>query len=316
MYRSHHQKRFPGLVLICIALSLSANPSSAQAVEKLGKLHKKLLPEASGLAVSGYDEQRLWFINDSGNASDLIALELSDGSYSKVKVRKVANRDWEDLEAFSYRGQPWLAIADVGDNSAKRKDVEVHFLPEPRRDEDRVRVHTTITLRYEDGPRDVESVAVDSSTQTLYLLSKRDAYPQLYRVPLPKLVEGARYEAVAEKLGEVRSIPAPRKEDLERYPKHGKYHNQPTSMAALPDGSAIALMTYGGAYLAPLGQDGDWLAALNDRLCAVATPALEQAETIAADSTGRIYVTSEGKKAPLFRLAPRCPQATGERFRG
>jgi hypothetical protein len=65
-------------------------------------------------------------------------------------------------------------------------------------------------------------------------------------------------------------------------------------------------LTYRGAYLAPLGAERDWLSALNDSLCPVSTPVLKQAEGIDGDAEGWLYVTSEGKNAPLLRLPATC----------
>ena len=72
----------------------------------------------------------------------------------------------------------------------------------------------------------------------------------------------------------------------------------------MPDGSAIALLTYGGTFVAPLGSDRDWLTALNQSLCMVSRPELEQAESIAADMQGRLYISSEGREAPVIRVTP------------
>ena len=47
-----------------------------------------------------------------------------------------------------------------------------------------MRVARSFALAYPDGPRDCEAVAVDAGEGMVYLLSKRDPLPQLYRVPL------------------------------------------------------------------------------------------------------------------------------------
>ncbi|MFK7831003.1 MAG: hypothetical protein AB8B57_14585 [Congregibacter sp.] len=291
-------------LLWCNLLILSS--LNVQAVEELATLNFKLLPEASGIAVSRLNPDRIWFVNDSGNRPQLVALDYVEGHYSTVLLRGIRNRDWEDLASFSYRGESWLAVADVGDNNGRRKEVYVYLLPEPKPGERRVSVQTKIVITYPDGPRDVESIAIDSERQILYLLSKRDKKPRLYRVLLPELHTTAKLERVAEKLGEVTSIPPPSPEILALYPKYGKYRSQPTGMALMPDGSAIAVMTYGGAFLATITDDQGWLESLNTSLCRVATPQLTQSETIAADSLGRLYISSEGESAPLLRMSAHC----------
>jgi hypothetical protein len=258
--------------------------------------------------LSHLDEQRIWFINDSGNRPELISLNYVTGKYRHVRVRGIKNRDWEDLESFNYRGEPWLLIGDVGDNRSKRGKVYLYLLPEPGDEESGVSVHTTIVVRYPDGATDVESLAVDPLTGWIYLLSKRGRVPQLYRLPLPGLDAGERVEVTAEHLGGVTSIPAPSAEEVERFPKYGEHRHWPTAMAFVPSGEsgAIAVMTYRGVYLAPLDAERDWLRALNAHLCPVDTPLLAQGESVGADASGRLYVTSEGRRAPLYRLAPAC----------
>ncbi|MEE4278553.1 MAG: hypothetical protein V2I82_08845 [Halieaceae bacterium] len=282
-----------------VACSRAEEPSGPAA---LARLDHDYLPEASGMTVSGFDPRRLWFINDSGNAPELIAFDLDTQAHRRVEVDGIKNRDWEDLAAFPYRGEPWLAIGDIGDNDGKRGHIRVYLLPEPKSAEvGSVEVHSTIRLDYPDKARDAESMAVDALTQTLYILSKREKYPRLYRVALPALEPGSEHELVLSRLGKLRSIPAPGDDEKKRF-KYGENRAQPTSMTFLQEQRQIAVLTYGGAYIAALADDNDWYRALNERLCALPTPELSQGETIAADAEGRIYVSSEGKRAPVYQL--------------
>lgn len=278
------------------------DPEPATA-ELIAELDYSVLPEASGLAVSGLDSQRLWLINDSGGRSELVALELDDNRFQRVNVLDTPNRDWEDLEAFDYNGTPWIVVADVGDNAARRENVSLYFFPEPRLEDTEVKVRATIELSYPGGPRDVESVAVDPQSNTLYLLSKRETFPKLFALTLPALDKAEAYQLQATLVGELRSIPAPTDEELQRFSRYGKFRSQPTGMAHVPDGSGIALLTYGKTYFAALNDERDWLAALNESLCPVPRPELKQAESIAADTQGRFYVTSEGRGAPVLRVS-------------
>ena len=304
----------PPRIILTTLLVLTLAHADAEP-ELIGALPKKHLPEASGMAQSAYDDNRIWFINDSGNKSELIAFDFAEDKSTRVNVKDMKNRDWEDLEAFTIDGEPWLAIADVGDNRGKRREVYIHLLPEPESLDASVRIHTTIALTYADHARDVESMAIDSLTRTIYLLSKRDKVPLLFRVPLPVPEQGATLRAEAEELGEVSSIPEPSTQELMLFSRYGKYRSQPTGMSFLADADAdaprIAVMTYRGAYLAPLAEDRDWLRALNESLCPVATPLLPQGESIAFDASGRLYVTSEGKGAPLYRLPGGCEDEEG-----
>ncbi|MEM6819320.1 MAG: hypothetical protein AAF578_11085 [Pseudomonadota bacterium] len=279
--------------------------------ERLGELNYRMLPEASGMGISPSVDGRLWFINDAGNRPELIGLDLPNFDYTKIKVKGVRNRDWEDLEVFEVNGQPWIAVADIGDNLAVRKQVSIYLFPEPPTDTTSVDVFHTITVEYPGGARDSESLAVDPISGHIYILSKRDTPPVLYRVPLPDLSKPGASDLVADQLGEVSSIPAPTALEVRLFPKYGKYRNQPTSLSLAPDGQTIAIMTYGEAYLTKLGEDRDWLTALNQELCPLGSPLLAQPETIAVDGDGSVYLSSERKQAPLIRMSTVCAEASG-----
>ena len=280
--------------------------TGSEGAEILVSLDYAYLPEASGLAPSQREEDRIWAINDSGNGAELIAVGLSSGSHHVMTLPGVRNRDWEDLAAFSLAGQPWLAIGDIGDNGGRRSQLRVHLLPEPEEPlPESVPVHSTLTLRYPDGARDAEALAVDSITRTLYILSKRDALPRLYRAPIPALEPNSEHELVLEFLGEVTSIPPPTAEERRALP-FGRFRAQPTGMDASIDQPTLVLLTYGRAYRASLDENRDWLRALNTQLCPKERVELKQAESITIDTRGRILLSSEGRDAPLVRINPAC----------
>ncbi len=83
------------------------------------------------MVVSPARSGRLWMVNDSGNAAELVALDVPDGTYHRLKLVGGRNRDWEDLATFTDGGKPWIAIGDIGDNFAVRGRITVLLLPEP-----------------------------------------------------------------------------------------------------------------------------------------------------------------------------------------
>jgi hypothetical protein len=305
--RRRGTRRRPSLrrCLALVGLALPVLAACAREGEGIvARLDFSEVPEGSGMAVSAYDAQRLWLINDSGNSDDLIAFDIASGSYRNLELKGGGNRDWEDLEAFDWDGESWLAVGDIGDNAARRDHITVYLLPEPQDlSADEVDARITLRLSYPDGARDAESLAVDGEDGTLYLLSKREAFPRLYRVALPAKSAQGRHELTLTYLGEVRSIPAPTEEERRRN-EYGKFRAQPTAMSFFAPARRIALLTYGSAYIAPLGADGDWLAALNEALCRLPTPELPQAEAVAVDADGWVLATSEGRRAPVLRIDP------------
>lgn len=257
------------------------------------------LTEASGLAASPSTGDLLWLVNDSGGKPMLFAAGTDGSARGRVVVRGVKNRDWEELAAFTLEGEPYLLIADTGDNRGQHPTARLHIVREPRLKDGRfpreVPVAWTIEFTYEDGPRDVEAVAVDAAAGEILLLSKRDSPPRLYRLPLRP--RGS--PVVARLVGEIRTLP-PQPALEARFDPYGP---QPTAMSIAPSGDALALLTYRASYLYRREPDEAWSAALARPPERLAIPRLPQAESIAFSRDGAgIFATSEGKAAPLIRL--------------
>jgi hypothetical protein len=281
-------------------------PTSYRTVFGIGHLGASDLTEASGLAASRRTDGLLWAVNDSGNAPELYALGSRGEDRGSVGVLGVKNTDWEDLAAFTWQGKAYLLVADVGDNRAVRPQVQLHVVPEPLPGDDgrfsgTITPAWSISLQFEDGPRDCEGVAVDEQQGQVLLLSKRTSPPVLYRLPL----RPARSDQmqIARRVVEIKNIPSPDRNDLAHV--FGRYRSWPTAFDIRADGRAAVILTYKNAYLY-LRQGGEsWRKALTRRPQIIALPddeRLPQREAICFDGEDGLLVTSEGQKAALFRL--------------
>lgn len=256
--------------------------------------------ESSGLARSGHDATRFWTVNDSGNTPVLYALGLDGQIQAALPVPDALNVDWEDLAAFRMDAQPWLLIADTGDNRALRPHVALYLVAEPAVLDgvDSLPLRRVLRLRYPDGPRDVEAVAVDEAAGQVYLLSKRDPLPRLYRLPLT--VPGPA-DAIhqAEALGEIR---IPRAESGTSWERNS--HNWVTALDFDPAGRRAGVMTLSHLYLYPRRDGEDWTAALRRAPATVIPlPGYTQMEAGSFSADGRSwYLTSENLPVPLARL--------------
>lgn len=274
--------------------------------ETIGELDFGILPEASGMTISRIRDNHFWFVNDAGNAAQLIGIDGNNMQHQKYRVNNARNHDWEDLAAFELNGESWILIADVGDNNAIRDHVRFYFVREPAmgaNPRDALQALGPINFVYEDGPRDVESVAVDVARDAIYLLSKRTKPPVLYSLPLRSTMH-ATQRLSAKRLGPVNTLPAPSQLELRLFPKYGKYRAQPTAMELSADGSAIALLTYGEAYCFAITPEQSWLDALNTEPMTIGMPYLAQPETIALDADGYAYISTEREAAPLLKFKP------------
>lgn len=301
--------------LTALALSAAAGCAALPAVSglfgppvKVGRTSDKL-EELSGLAASQRVDNVLWGHNDSGSDPEFEAIEPSGKRIGQVRVQGVVNRDWEDMASFMLDGKPWLLIADTGDNNAVRHDCAVHIVAEPRLEELRadknlkVRVAWTVPVRYEDGPRDCESVAVDTKERRIYLLSKRTSPPMLYWLPLqPAPGESP----VARKLGPAVGIPAATEAQKLIPAPTGRYRPSPTSMDFAPDGRSVALLTYGDVWIYSRSEGQSWAEAFAHAPQRLEPHGLQQAEAICFSRDGRsLFVGSEGEGSPLLRYDAR-----------
>lgn len=207
-----------------------------------------MLTEASGVAVSRHDPELLWAHNDSGDWSTIYAITTQGHYRGRVDILGADALDWEDIAAFEQNGKPWLLIADVGDNFGFRSLSSLYLLPEPdlhgKTDNFKLdaRVARRINFRFEDGPRDVESVAVDAQNDRIYLLSKRDQPPRLYQLPLNDT--GAQIPLTATKVNALNRLPGVSAEDLRNDTEFRRFRNQPTALDISADGKTWLITTY------------------------------------------------------------------------
>lgn len=303
------------LSLTCciVGLSLCATSATSQAAETNKHtnratrfpLNTKLLSEASGIAVSRRDPTLLWAHNDSGDWSTIYALTAKGKYRGRVDILGADAFDWEDIATFDHQGQPWLLIGDIGDNFGFRALPSLYLLPEPNldlglRDQGSdfkldARVARRINYKFEDGSRDVEAVAVDAKNDAIYLLSKRDDPPRLYRLPLAETE--AESPLIAEHVATLKQLPRVSAKTLKDDPKQGRYRAQPTALDISADGATWLITTYQHAliYRRSPGQTLTQLFVEPPQV--IALPKLPQIEGGALSiDTKRAYFVSE--KAP------------------
>lgn len=288
---------FTPLLLLSVLLlgNLSANAANSFAPDKTGwTLREGALSETSGLAVSQQDPRFFWALNDSGNGPRLFLLDALGGAHGSVDIADVRNVDWEDMDSFRLNGNPFLLIADTGDNQARRDACKLIIVPEP--DVRSGRVDGTIApawmirYRYEDGPRDCEAVAVDSRERKVFMISKRTLPPVLYEVPLQPAA--TKEPILARRLGPV-NLPAA---DL----WEGPYAGQPTGLSFSPDGHMAAVLTYARVFLFQRRPGESWADAFAREPERLRRHGLEQAEAIAFSAEGqKIHVISEGRNGRI-----------------
>jgi hypothetical protein len=270
-----------------------------------GQLVEPKNQETSGLAMSHRTPGLLWTHNDSGGDPVLFAMNTDGTPRGKVRVEGVANLDWEEMTSFTLDGQAWLVAADIGDNFALRPGCVLHVLPEPDAAdlspdrESRARPSYSIYFSYEDGPRDAEALAVDVKERMVYILSKREPVPRLYRLPLAAAT--AAQPAIARFLGEVPHLPQPNAAQKSvRLPTQG-FLGWPTAMGFSHDGTRALVLVYEQPLLFPRAAGESWAEALGREPVKLAPHQLPQAEAACFSADDRVIFIGSEKTAQLLR---------------
>lgn len=153
-----------------------------------GNLDTAVVPECSGLVQSLRYNGLFWVLSDSGSDAVIVPVTArgkpAPGWSGPVRIEGVKNNDWEDL-ALDDKGD--LIIADVGNNSGRRRQLMLHFVREPRSGQTTVKPVRTLRVHYADqtGPSpDYDCEAVFSAGGNFFLLTKHrsDQRTRLYRL--------------------------------------------------------------------------------------------------------------------------------------
>lgn len=248
--------RHTALIRICslIALGLFSMATHAGDVRQIA-LQTEQLPEASGLVASIRSPGRLWTHNDGGYGAEIYAVDPQGRVIVELKIAGAGNRDWEDIAAFSEGGRAQLLIADVGDNSSVREYLTLYVVDEPELpSEDSVPLRLSsetvrkIEFRLPDGAADIEGVAVDGPRGEIILITKRDATPRVYSLPLyPSSDEADLPEATL--ITGIETLPAPDLDDLKANLTMAPFLRQPTALDYDAATDSYLITTYADAHI-------------------------------------------------------------------
>lgn len=264
------------LLIVVLAAAMLGRADAAEPGEPVdsivvSRMSDVRITESSGLAVSRKHEDLAYTINDSGSAATIYAIRISTGEVVGTTSVRDPNWNWLDTEALALRGGT-LWVADTGDNVQQRTDAALYAIDEPGPGR-RTVVPKRYPVSYEEGPQNVEAIAVPPKSGRILLLSKLSAGGVVHRLPA-KL----RTNAVNVAVPTSRATPA-----------------FTTDATYTADGKQVLVRNYA---VAEVRDAESWDLVRTDVL-----PDQPLGETIALEPSGRSYlVGSEGLNSALMRV--------------
>ena len=269
----------------CPSWSLMAQPTVAAPA----------LIETSGLAGGQLNPGVWWTHNDSGDVPRVFALEGDGRLLSTVNVAGADAWDWEDIDVGpGPGGQPYLWVADVGDNAKLRQGTigyQLYRFPEPALGQ-QVASSLTVTAErfevvYPDGPHNVEATLVDPVTGDYFIITK-EATGIVFRIPAASLVPGT--TIVPSKVGQI-VLDDPT-----------SAHDRAVGADISADGSMIVVKTLDFTWFWRRAPGTTVAATLAGPPCAPVN--LGHGEAIAFNASGgQLATLAEGNGRPLMRFA-------------
>jgi hypothetical protein len=220
------------------------------------------ITEASGLVVT---DGLFVTMNDSGDSARVFAVDPHTCRTVGVTRWHADAIDDESLAPAGRPGEVW--VGDTGQNIATRPYITIAKVPVGRGDRDVPgEIHK---LAYPDGRHDAETLIRNPVTGQLFIVSK-------------------------EFIGRIYAIPRHLGPGVTTMKAGKTVLGLATDGAFFPDGKHVILRNYGQAAIYT------WPAL--DRIATIDLPRQQQGEGIAVADDGRIYLDSEGIRAPVLEL--------------
>lgn len=250
-----------------------------------GTVRGNEIVETSGIAASRKTSGLYWLNNDSGDGPKLYGVASSGANLARIFVQGAQAIDWEDISVGPgpVNGSSYIYISDTGTNCVSRDVVQIYRLLEPDippahgQPPDIAVTAERFDISYPDGRHDCEAMFIDPVTHRIYVITKGWLKARIYWVSLD-----APHPLVFNFVGQMPLTLA-------------------TAADISPDGSLIAVRTYGTIYMwhrrpGALVED-----AFANTGCVATHQSEQQGEAIAFSADGKAYLTtSEGYYVPIW----------------
>lgn len=247
----------------------------------IGQMDTRVNPESSGLAQSLRYKGVFWTLSDSGNKPEIVPITAdgkpAPGWAGPVKIEGVRNYDWEDI---ALDGKGNLIIADTGNNHGRRKNLQIHFVNEPRPGAVSVRPARTLRVHFEDQKEaspDYDCEAIFEAGGKVFFLTKHrsDKRTRLYRL------DGK----------------STKQSNPLRFVDSFEIGGMVTAADTSPDGKRVAVLTYTALWVFEYNPETGTI--FDRSICKLPIFAW-QAEAVAFDGNDSIIIGNEGGQ--LYRV--------------
>ncbi|MBC7795611.1 MAG: hypothetical protein H7Z37_01915, partial [Pyrinomonadaceae bacterium] len=149
----------------------------------IARIKDDAITESSGIVISRINKNVFWTHNDSGDDSFLYAFDSNGDKRGVFKIPNAENVDWEDIAIFHDSNKiSYLFVGDIGDNNAKRDEITVYQIREPKIETSDAKTTKknprltdnaiAIKIKYPDEQFDAESLLINPQNGDLYVVTK------------------------------------------------------------------------------------------------------------------------------------------------
>ena len=135
--------------------------------------------ETSGIVESKQNAGVYWIHNDSGDTARAFAIDSDGHLVTTLSFDTVKPRDIEDIAIEDDGDVSYLYFGDIGDNDEVRTELTIHKVEEPKLGSAATTTATSqrMTVVYEDGAHNAETLLFDPITKDLLIATKKAGGP-------------------------------------------------------------------------------------------------------------------------------------------